>query len=109
MVIVLNAVGLPAEDVALVYIIDWLLDRFRTAINVLGDAFGSGIVEHLSRTELDQFICQQESENEDNLKERNGSSPSSSSAISSIRSIDKENGEIISYKNSAFIPDINTK
>ncbi len=66
MVILLDAIGLPAQDVSLIIIIDWLLDRFRTAINVLGDAFGSGIVEHLSKKELQQFICQQESEKEIN-------------------------------------------
>ena len=27
-------------------------DRIRTAINVMGDAFGAGIVEHLSRDDL---------------------------------------------------------
>ncbi|XP_046361676.2 excitatory amino acid transporter 3-like [Haliotis rufescens] len=52
MVIVLTAVGFPTEDVTLILAIDWLLDRFRTAINVLGDAFGAGIVAHLARNEL---------------------------------------------------------
>lgn len=28
-------------------------DRFRTTVNVLGDALGAGLVEHLSRDELD--------------------------------------------------------
>lgn len=55
MVIVLNALGLPPEDISLVFIIDWLVDRIRTPINVLGDAFGSAIVEHLSRSDLDHF------------------------------------------------------
>lgn len=55
MVIVLNALGLPPEDISLVFIIDWLVDRFRTAINVLGDAFGSAIVEHLSKADLAAF------------------------------------------------------
>ena len=31
-----------------------LVDRVRTAVNVLGDAFGAAIVAHLSREELDQ-------------------------------------------------------
>lgn len=29
-------------------------DRFRTMVNVLGDAFGTGIVEKLSKKELEQ-------------------------------------------------------
>jgi hypothetical protein len=34
----------------------WVLQfRFRTAINVLGDAIGSGIVAHLSKKELQQM------------------------------------------------------
>ncbi|XP_069737268.1 LOW QUALITY PROTEIN: excitatory amino acid transporter 3-like [Phaenicophaeus curvirostris] len=54
MVIVLSAVGLPAEDITLIIAVDWLLDRFRTMVNVLGDAFGAGIVEKLSKEELEQ-------------------------------------------------------
>uniref|UniRef100_A0A8D0JYG9 Amino acid transporter n=1 Tax=Sus scrofa TaxID=9823 RepID=A0A8D0JYG9_PIG len=55
MVIVLSAVGLPAEDVTLIIAVDWLLDRFRTMVNVLGDAFGTGIVEKLSKKELERM------------------------------------------------------
>ncbi|XP_067950828.1 excitatory amino acid transporter 3-like isoform X2 [Watersipora subatra] len=53
MIIVLNAVGLPDNDVAYILAIDWFLDRFRTAINVLGDSIGAGIVNHYSKNELE--------------------------------------------------------
>ena len=49
MVIVLRAVGLPIEGVALILTIDWLLDRFRTAINVWGDSVGAGIIDTYER------------------------------------------------------------
>lgn len=52
MVIVLNALGLPSDEVKVIYAVDWLLDRFRTAINVFGDSIGCAIVQHLSRKEL---------------------------------------------------------
>ncbi|XP_068734270.1 excitatory amino acid transporter-like [Montipora capricornis] len=52
MLIVLQAVNLPLEDVALLWAVDWFMDRFRTVVNVLGDAIGAGIVAHLSRDEL---------------------------------------------------------
>eukprot|EP00105_Crassostrea_gigas_P016347 XP_011433693.1 PREDICTED: excitatory amino acid transporter 3 [Crassostrea gigas] len=55
MAIVLSAVGLPVEEVRLILAIDWFLDRFRTAVNVLGDSFGAGIVEHLSQKELQEM------------------------------------------------------
>ncbi len=58
MVMVLDTVGLPADDVALILAVDWLLDRFRTAINVLGDALGAGIVYHLSRKELEGMAAE---------------------------------------------------
>lgn len=58
MVIVLNAVGLPVEDSALIVVIDWLIDRFRTLINVLGDSFGAGIVCHLSQKDIEEFDCE---------------------------------------------------
>uniref|UniRef100_A0AAR2L4U9 Amino acid transporter n=1 Tax=Pygocentrus nattereri TaxID=42514 RepID=A0AAR2L4U9_PYGNA len=53
MIIVLSAVGLPINDVTLLLIVDWVLDRCRTAVNILGDAFGAGIVEKLSQKELE--------------------------------------------------------
>ncbi|KAG8185171.1 hypothetical protein JTE90_005150 [Oedothorax gibbosus] len=55
MVMVLNVVGLPAEDVTLILVVDWILDRFRTTINVLGDAYGSAIVAHFSKNDLEEL------------------------------------------------------
>lgn len=45
MALVLKAVGLPLEGIGLLLAVDWFLDRFRTAINVMGDAFGAGLLE----------------------------------------------------------------
>ena len=47
MVVVLKAVGLPIEGIALILTIDWLLDRFRTTVNVWGDSVGAGVIESL--------------------------------------------------------------
>ena len=52
MVMVLDTLGLPSNLVSMIVSVDWLLDRFRTAINVLGDSIGAGIVSHLSQEEL---------------------------------------------------------
>ncbi|XP_059414040.1 excitatory amino acid transporter 2-like isoform X2 [Carassius carassius] len=52
MLLILTAVGLPTQDISLLVAVDWLLDRMRTSINVVGDSFGAGIVDHLSRAEL---------------------------------------------------------
>lgn len=45
MLIVLNAVQLPLELIGLILPVDWLLDRFRTAVNAFGDAVGSAVVD----------------------------------------------------------------
>jgi Na+/H+-dicarboxylate symporter len=45
LVTVLHAVGLPTEGVGLILAIDWLLDRFRTSVNVWGDAVGAAVIE----------------------------------------------------------------
>ncbi|MCP4581535.1 MAG: dicarboxylate/amino acid:cation symporter [candidate division Zixibacteria bacterium] len=45
MVIVLNAVGLPTEGIAMILAIDWFLDRCRTTVNVLGDSVGAAIID----------------------------------------------------------------
>jgi len=44
MVIVLKSVGLPPEGIGLLLSVDWFLDRFRTAINVWGDAVGAAVI-----------------------------------------------------------------
>lgn len=55
MLLVLTALGLPTNDISLLFAIDWMLDRIRTSINVLGDGYGAGIVYHLSKAELDKM------------------------------------------------------
>jgi len=53
MVLVLQAVGLPLEGIGLILAVDWLLDRFRTAVNVWGDCVGAAV---LDRFEYDETI-----------------------------------------------------
>ena len=50
MVIVLNAVGLPTEGIAMILAIDWFLDRCRTTVNVLGDAVGAAVIDRWEGT-----------------------------------------------------------
>ena len=45
MVVVLRAVGAPIEGIGLLLAVDWLMDRFRTTVNVWGDAVGVAVVE----------------------------------------------------------------
>ncbi|MDR4508044.1 MAG: dicarboxylate/amino acid:cation symporter [Candidatus Brocadiaceae bacterium] len=47
MVIVLKTAGLPIEGIGLILVIDWILDRFRTTVNVWGDSVGAGVIETL--------------------------------------------------------------
>ncbi|PIO75115.1 excitatory amino acid transporter 1 domain protein [Teladorsagia circumcincta] len=55
MMIVLTALGLPVNDISLIIAIDWFLDRLRTSVNVIGDAFGCGFVYQLSKNDLDEL------------------------------------------------------
>nr|XP_022920808.1 excitatory amino acid transporter 1-like [Onthophagus taurus] len=55
MVMVLDTVGLPSSDISYILAVDWLLDRFRTTINVIGDSLGSCIVDSLSKNELSKM------------------------------------------------------
>lgn len=44
--IILEAVGLPTGDISLILAVDWLVDRTCTVLNVEGDAFGAGLLQH---------------------------------------------------------------
>uniref|UniRef100_A0A0N5C9Y4 Amino acid transporter n=1 Tax=Strongyloides papillosus TaxID=174720 RepID=A0A0N5C9Y4_STREA len=61
--IVLTTVGLPSRDIGLLMTVDWLLDRIRTSVNVLGDGFGAGIIHHMVKDSLQQsdedVLCRQ--------------------------------------------------
>jgi Na+/H+-dicarboxylate symporter len=47
MVVVLRSVGAPIEGIGLLLSVDWLIDRFRTAVNVWGDTVGVAVIEKL--------------------------------------------------------------
>lgn len=47
-VIVLDAVGLPLDGIELLLAVDWFLDRFRTTVNVWGDAVGAAVADKLA-------------------------------------------------------------
>lgn len=66
-------------------------DRFRTMVNVLGDAFGTGVVEKLSKMELEQM---------DTISEVNIVNPF---ALETTDSEEKETKK--SYVNGAFAVD----
>ncbi|KAI3385467.1 hypothetical protein SNEBB_007026 [Seison nebaliae] len=52
MVVVLNAADLPTTDISLIYAVDWICDRFRTMVNVWGDAIGAAILDRLCKNLL---------------------------------------------------------
>lgn len=45
-VVILQALGLPQEAVAIILVVDRPLDMLRTAVNILGDAVTSKIIDH---------------------------------------------------------------
>ena len=91
LVMVLETVGLPAEDVGLILAVDWLLDRFRTALNVYGDSIGGGIVDKLSKKDLVDYKDHHENDHHHNSIGRS-LSISSSVSLSDIReAADKDN------------------
>uniref|UniRef100_UPI00358F52A7 excitatory amino acid transporter 2-like n=1 Tax=Myxine glutinosa TaxID=7769 RepID=UPI00358F52A7 len=78
MLLVLTAVGLPSSDIGLLLAVDWLLDRIRTSVNVVGDSYGAGIIDHLCKAELQALDAQhrvlEESYDEHHKRKASGAS-----------------------------------
>ncbi|XP_042343707.1 excitatory amino acid transporter 3-like [Plectropomus leopardus] len=52
---VLTAVGIPGSEASILVVVEWLLDRCNTVINVMGDCIGVALVHQLSIRELDDM------------------------------------------------------
>ncbi|XP_035528620.1 excitatory amino acid transporter 3-like [Morone saxatilis] len=52
---VLSAVGLPAKEASILVVVEWLLDRCNTVVNVLSDCIGVALVDQMSQKELAQM------------------------------------------------------
>ena len=50
--ILFSAVGMPLETIGIVWGVDWFLDRFRTTVNVWGDAVGSAVIAETSEIRI---------------------------------------------------------
>ncbi|XP_076809357.1 excitatory amino acid transporter 2-like [Clavelina lepadiformis] len=48
--LILSAAGIPSEGIAVLWSVDWILDRLRTSVNILGDCIGAAIVDHLYKS-----------------------------------------------------------
>ncbi|KAI4789929.1 hypothetical protein KUCAC02_034939, partial [Chaenocephalus aceratus] len=52
---VLMAVGLPAKEATVLVIVEWLLDRCNSVVNVLGNCIGVAIVHEVSKGQLGEM------------------------------------------------------
>uniref|UniRef100_A0A914NNS3 Amino acid transporter n=1 Tax=Meloidogyne incognita TaxID=6306 RepID=A0A914NNS3_MELIC len=105
--VILSTVGLPVKDIPLVITADWLLDRIRTSINVLGDAFVASTVSHyleFKLKETDNKLIKNEEEKEgrefnNDLKIKQLNNP----LISSRHHSQDNNTQLISWQEQAMI------
>ncbi|XP_046347037.2 excitatory amino acid transporter-like [Haliotis rufescens] len=73
LLLVLNSIGLPDRGISFLVTVDWLIDRFRTAVNVASDCLVVGVFSHY--TELpprDPSETQSEPQQEDQEMLENG-------------------------------------
>jgi len=52
LVLVVTALGLPTQDIGILFSVEWFLDRCRTVVNVLSDSIGAGIINKLSQNDF---------------------------------------------------------
>uniref|UniRef100_A0A8C2WR72 Amino acid transporter n=1 Tax=Cyclopterus lumpus TaxID=8103 RepID=A0A8C2WR72_CYCLU len=62
--IILEAIGLPTNDLSLMLAVDWIVDRTTTVVNVEGDALGAGILHHINQQEMKKKQEQQQQQAE---------------------------------------------
>ncbi|XP_017552069.1 neutral amino acid transporter A [Pygocentrus nattereri] len=67
--IILEAIGLPTNDLSLMLAVDWIVDRTTTVVNVEGDALGAGILHHINEKELKRQKQLGEPKEDQELKE----------------------------------------
>ncbi|XP_068424252.1 neutral amino acid transporter A [Clinocottus analis] len=63
--IILEAIGLPTNDLSLMLAVDWIVDRTTTVVNVEGDALGAGILHHINQQEMKKQQEQQQQQDEE--------------------------------------------
>ncbi|XP_012541714.1 excitatory amino acid transporter 3 [Monomorium pharaonis] len=56
LIMVLNSIGVPVEDVSLIIAVDWFVDRFRTTINIIGDSLGASIISQFYKKDLEEYL-----------------------------------------------------
>lgn len=74
MVIVLNAINLPVLQLSLIYIVDFIIDRFRTVVNVWSGAVVCGLIDHICSEHLFEKEMKPEVHHEMNIYRTNRSS-----------------------------------
>ncbi|KAB5581608.1 hypothetical protein PHYPO_G00177740 [Pangasianodon hypophthalmus] len=67
--IILEAIGLPTNDLSLMLAVDWIVDRTTTVVNVEGDALGAGILHHINEQETKKQKHSDRQQEEEELKE----------------------------------------
>jgi len=85
MVIILNAVNLPVNDVALIIIVDWALDRLRTITNILGDAYGTYLTNYWSKDDVEAWDRMDAIKESSAMLARSSSEPATSGLDSALR------------------------
>ncbi|KAI0979110.1 hypothetical protein GJ496_010854 [Pomphorhynchus laevis] len=60
LVMVLGVIGVPSESIGILYATDWLLDRVRTSLNVLGDCLSCVVlqkfmIKDLTKLDLNEY------------------------------------------------------